>query len=246
MTPEEKYELYERKINGELSVAEEETLSMLIEKDESIAEEFKVYKEWSAYLESNLDIEMKETDLKSNLKKIGDSYFKEEKYKKKKNKVIKLPFWLYTTAASVAIVFGVYIFTSGEPTYNDFVVIPEMTITERGGVHSTISDLEVAFNSGNYEKAEKYLLELLSADNSNSEYNFYYGITLLEQNKYSEATFIFEKLMKGNSGYKNKAIWFEALNQLKQKNVIQCKKLLIKIPKEAEDYSQAQKLMKGL
>ncbi len=245
MSPEEKYELYERKISGELSTTEEEILSLLIEEDKSIAEEFKVYKEWSSYLEASLNMDKETVDLKNNLKEIGDSFFNEDK-NKKETKVIKMPFWLYTAAASVAIILGVYIFTNREPIYNDFAVIPELSIVERGVENSNINDLEAAFNSGNYKQAEKYLLELLATDNSNSEYNFYYGITLLEQNKHAEATFVFEELMQGNSGYRNRSVWFEALNQLKQKNIEQCFLLLKKIPEDAEDYKQAQKLIKKL
>jgi predicted transcriptional regulator len=68
----------------------------------------------------------------------------------------------------------------------------------------------------------------------------------VEQDKYEKASEILEKLRQGTSVYKYKAIWFEALNQLKQKNIGRCTELLKSLPQEAEDYQQAQKLLKKL
>ncbi|WP_299219399.1 hypothetical protein [uncultured Aquimarina sp.] len=245
MTPEEKYELFERKISEELSNKEEETLSQIIKEDKAIAEEFRIYKEWSSYLDANLNLEQEQSDLEQNLKKVGDSFF-EKKQAKKETKVIKIPSWAYAVAASVAIVLGVYTFTKSDPAYNDFASIPELSITERGSEDEISKKAEASFNSENYEEAEKYLLELLNNDNSNSEYLFYLGITLVEQDKHEKASEIFEKLRQGTSVYKYKAIWFEALNQLKQKNIGRCTELLKSLPQEAEDYQQAQKLLKKL
>ncbi|WP_298314157.1 hypothetical protein [uncultured Aquimarina sp.] len=245
MTPEEKYELFERKISDELSNKEEETLSRIIEEDQVVAEEFRTYKEWSSYLDANLNLEQNQSDLEQNLKKVGDSFF-EKKPAKKETKVIKMPSLIYAVAASVAIVLGVYTFTKSGPTYNDFAAIPELSITERGSEDGIGKKAEVSFNSKNYQEAEKYLSELLKNDNSNSEYLFYLGIALVEQDKYDKASGIFEKLQEGTSVYKYKAIWFEALNQLKQKNMGRCAKLLKLLPQEAEDYQQAQKLLKKL
>ncbi|WP_299243893.1 hypothetical protein [uncultured Aquimarina sp.] len=245
MTPEEKYELFERKISDELSSNEEEMLSQIIKEDKTIAEEFNVYKEWSSYLDTSLNLEQDQFDLEQNLKKIGDSYF-EKKPAKKETKVIKISSWVYAVAASVAIVLGVYTFTKSDPAYNDFASIPKLSITERGSEDEISKKAEASFNSKNYEEAEKYLSELLKNDNSNSEYLFYLGITLVEQDKHEKASVIFEKLRQGASVYKYKAIWFEALNQLKQKNEGRCAELLKSLPPEAEDYQQAQKLLKKL
>jgi len=245
MTPEEKYELFERKLSKELSVKEEENLLQIIDNDEAIAEEFRIYKEWSSYLDYSLNLEREQSDLEQNLQGIGDSFF-EKKLTKKEAKVIKIPSWGYAVAASIAVILGVYTFTKSSPTYHDFASIPELSITERGSEDGTIKKAEKAFNSQSYEEAEKYLANLLNEDTTNSEYLFYYGIALLEQDKHKEASETFTTLQQGKSIYKYKAAWFEALNQLKQKNMNQCAELLKTLPREAEDYQQAQKLLKKL
>ncbi|MBQ4818771.1 hypothetical protein [Aquimarina sp. MMG016] len=268
MTPEEKYELFEKHCSQELSINEKARLDKLI-KDDVVKKELQVYKELHVHLDTNFNTENQKAALAKNLKKVGDSYFakklaeketkqevkkeikhgvKEEIFEEpvKKSKVIKLPSWAYAIAASVAIVFGVYFFSQGNPTYNNFVSIPELSITERGSAEESIKNAETAFNTKNYAKAEEYLTELLSEDEKNAEYQFYYGISLLEQDKYAKASRAFTKLQQGNSAYKYKALWFEALNKLKQKNYDQCAALLHKLPKEAEDYDQAQKLLEKL
>jgi len=245
MTPEEKYELFEQKISGEISVEKNETLSLLIDSDKKVAEEFRVYKEWSLHLDANLNQTKERSDFENSLKEIGNAFF-ETKSIKKETKVIRIPSWGYAVAASVAIILGVYTFSGNGTTYSDFASIPELSIIERSDGNGLVKNAEEAFNSKNYNVAEKYLSELLKNDETNSEYLFYYGITLLEQDKHMEASGVFGGLQLGNSAYKYKAIWFEALNQLKQKNMNQCAELLKSLPQEAEDYQLAQKLLKKL
>lgn len=243
MTPEEKYELFERKISNEISIEDDQLLSQIIEDDQAIAEEFKMYKEWSSYLSSNLDSDTKKAELASNLKNISNTFFTTET-QNRKSKVIKIPSWGYAVAASVLVLLGVYTFTQGRtPLYNDFASIPEFSITERATTNEIGKKVEIAFNSKNYKEAKVFLNQLLEQDKSNAEYLFYYGICLIELDEYRKASEVFTELQNGTSIYKYRAIWFEALNQLKQKNTDRCKILLKLIPKEAEDYQIAQELL---
>ena len=244
MTPEEKYELFEKKINDALSSKEQEEFSQIIRSGKSVAEEFRMYKEWTSYLNLNLSSEAKQEQsiLEQNLKKMGDLFF-DKKSSTKEVKVMKIPSWAYAVAASVAIILGVYTFTKNEPVYSDFASIPVLSITERGSEDGVIKEAEAYFNAKKYAEAENYLSDLLKNNKTNSEYLFYYGITLVEQDKHKDASEVFSVLQGGNSIYKHRAIWFEALNQLKKNNKDRCAELLKTIPKEAEDYSQAQKLL---
>jgi len=246
MTPEEKYELFERKISNEISIEEDQLLSQIIKDDQAIAQEFKTYQEWNSYLSSNLGLDTEKAQLANNLKNISDTFFTKET-QKTKSKVIKMPSWGYAVAASVLVLLGVYTFTkSTTPIYNDFVSIPELSISERADTNEIGKKAEEAFNSNNYKEAEVFLNQLLEEDKSNSEYLFYYGISLVELDEFEKASEVFTTLQNGTSIYKYRAIWFEALNQLKQKNTDKCKVLLELIPKEAEDYQTAQELLEEL
>ena len=246
MTPEEKYELFEKYCSQDLSVEDKATLDQILTEDESANQELKVYQELWSHLDNNFTTEKQQQELEDNLKQIGDSYFNTTTTTPKKSKVIQMPRWAYAVAASVALVFGVYFFNQGNPTYDDFATIPELSIGERSASNEDSKNVEKAFNAGDYKAAENYFSSLLVEDPDNTQYQFYYGIALLEQNKYANATTVFESLYKGNSVYRYRALWFEALNQLKQEKYESCAALLKKIPEDAEDYQQAQKLLKKL
>ncbi len=245
MTPEEKYELFEKYCSQELSNDEKSALQKLIDADKAIDKELKLYQDLHTHLNANFTTEKQKKELENNLKEIGDTYFS-KKSTKKASKIIKMPVWAYAAAASIAIVFGVYFLNQGSPVYNDYANIPELAIAERGTSAEEIKKAENAFNSKEYAEAEKYLSELISQDVNNTEYQFYYGITLLEQDKYDASTKVFQKIHQGNSIYKYKAIWFEALSHLKRKEYARCSKLLKTLPVDAEDYQIAQELLKKL
>jgi hypothetical protein len=61
-----------------------------------------------------------------------------------------------------------------------------------------------------------------------------------------KAEMLLNEIQHGTSIYKNKAIWYSALSELKQKNLEECKSLLRQIPEDSEDYDKAQELLKEL
>lgn len=248
MTPEEKYQLFEKYCAQELTANDQKVLDALLDEDPSIREELKLFSELHSHLESRFTSEEELASLKDNLSDIGDNYFKNktEYHKEKKEvKVIRIPSWAYAAAASVAIIFGLFVFNQSDPTYNEFVDIPQLSITQRAEADEVEKKAEDAFNTKQYAKAEKYLSQLQERSES-SLFQYYYGITLLEQDKFDQASVIFNHLYKGKSVYKFKALWFEALNQLKQEKYEECAALLKAIPIDAEDYEKAQKLLKKL
>ncbi len=245
MTPEEKYELFEKYCSEELSAEEKAELDKMLNEDATLQKELRLYQELHSHLDTTLNTEHELLDLKKNLKQIADTYT-ENTIPAKKSKVIKLPVWSYAAAASVAILFGIYFLNPGNPSYTDFANIPELSIVERATAEEDIKGAENAFNTKDFATAEKYLDRLLKKDANNTEFQYYYGIALLEQDKFDMATKVFGVLLNGNSAYKYKAQWFEALNQLKQEKYEECMLLLKGIPEQSEDYDTAQKLLKKL
>ncbi|NOY47641.1 MAG: hypothetical protein GXO84_05510, partial [Chlorobi bacterium] len=101
-------------------------------------------------------------------------------------------------------------------------------------------------NSANYAEADKAFKKLLELDGNNAELQFYRAIANIELDKFEVSDLLLQKLSKGNSAYKNKATWYLALSKLKQKENEECISILKTIPEDAEDYKQAQKLLKKL
>ncbi|MFT5891542.1 MAG: hypothetical protein ACI9Y7_001646, partial [Dokdonia sp.] len=68
----------------------------------------------------------------------------------------------------------------------------------------------------------------------------------VEIENYADAEQIFVNLSTGNSVFKYKAQWYNALNFLKQGDTDRCKQILQDLPQEAENYKNAQELLKKL
>lgn len=241
---EQDYILFEDYSSGELSKEETTAFEARLQTDQAFKTAFETYKQASSFLEHELGNEEENIAFKDNLKSISDTYFEE---KSETKSVKRINFYKYAIAASVVLLLGYFTFNQfSNPTYSDFAGHENISLTVRGNQNDLKLKAEEAFNSKNYKEAEAYFNQLLIKEDSNQELQFYKGVALLEQDKFSESEVIFKALAQGNSVYKNKAIWYLALSKLKQKDYKQCIEVLKTIPSDAEDYEQAQKLLKKL
>ena len=245
MTPEERYILFDKSVSGDLSTEEKIELQNVLASDPVLKEEYDTYKSLHSYLQSNFDNNNQENALKASLDDIGKRYFT-NKAKSKPVKVIRMPKWVYAAAACAVILLGTYLFNPSYPAYEDYVVMPSLTLTERGENQQEVKRAEDLFNSSQYKQAEKVLEELLSSNTLDSKLKFYYGLSLLEQEKFTEAYTVFEELRKWQSVFKYRAAWFQALGLLKQEKFEESKMILQQIPEEAQDYKKAQELLSKL
>ena len=150
---------------------------------------------------------------KKNLKGISKDHFK-----KPKPKVIAFKPWYYAVAASVAVLFGLFFLNqNSNPTFEDYNHPETAFFTERGEANDNLKLAQDAFNAKQYKKAIPLFETILKTDKS-AEIQYFYGISLLEENRLPEAESVFTALKSGNSIYKNKAIWSLALSKLKQKD----------------------------
>jgi len=238
------YILFEDYISSELSKDEVITFESRLKSDSKFKKSFNAYKELSRFLEHELGNKEGSKSFKDNLKSISDSYFEETTTSKK---VINFNFYKYAVAASVALLIGFFVYNQfTNPSYNDFMTYDTVSLTVRGNQDDIKTKVEEAFNTRNFSEAETYFTQLLEIDDSNQELVLYKGVTLLEQDKFDEADALFGKLSQGDSAFKNKATWYLALSKLKQKEFDECMVVLKSIPEDAEDYKQAQKLIKKL
>ena len=109
-----------------------------------------------------------------------------------------------------------------------------------------IKNAEEAFNQRNFTNAVMYFEKLSETDSTNTEYQLYHAISLLELNFFDEADAIFTTISEGNSVYKYQAVWYHALSALKQEDKEATMRLLKTIPEGDEHYKKAQKLLKKL
>lgn len=237
---EEVYTSFESYFNNEMPQAEKELFEQRLNSDNQFRESFNLYKETTAMLENKFD--SKTIDFKENLKSISKSHFSEKE--EEKSRVINFKPFYYAVAASVVLAFGTWFMMQGNPEYGDFNQHENAYFMERSVGDVNLSEAQKAFNEKDYKKTVSAFEKVQNL--TNPELQYFYAIALIETNNYTKAEILLNNIKSGTSVYKDKAIWYLALSNLKQNKFDECKTYLNQIPADAEDYVKAQKLLNKL
>jgi len=238
---EERYIGFESYLNNEMPAEERTQFETQLQSDAELRASFNLYKETTQFLENKFSSET--SDFKNNLKVISESNFSNKE--KKEVKVISFKPWYYAVAATVTLMFGAWFFMQNDPQYGDYNQHENAYFTERGSIIKNLKLAQEAFNSKNYKVAVENF-EIVLKDYDKPEIRYFYAISLIEENRFVDAESNLTTIKNGKSVYKDKAIWYLALSNLKQKKMEECKTYLKQIPTDAEDYDKAQKLLKEL
>lgn len=239
------YILFEEYLSHSLSESERETFEKRLREDKPFQEAFELYKEMSAFLEHKFSDKPEREAFKANLSKISNAQLGSTKASSKKVKLLHP--WKLAVAASIIVVVGFFYsqwFTT--PVYNDYADYPQISLAVRGDTNQNAAQAENAFNSQNYREAIPLFKNLLESEPKNREIQLFLAVSLVEENAFAEADTLFDSLLKEPSAYLNQARWYAALSNLKQKEYDETEAILRLIPEEAEEYAQAQKLLKKL
>jgi len=235
---------FEAFISKTLSLEEMTAFENKLQNDQEFKQAFTIYKDLTKFLEHKFENEDSFIAYKDNLNSISETHFKKESTT---TRTVKFAPWKYAFAACVVALLGLFVFNNfSDPAYSDFSNYDTISLTVRGEQETAIKTAESAFNSANYAEADKAFKRLLELENNNAEFQFYRAISNIELDKFEIADAILKKLSQENSAYKNKATWYLALSKLKQKENEACISILKTILEDAEDYKQAQKLLKKL
>lgn len=232
---------FDEYIQGEMNAADKLSFEQQLKDQPELAMAFETYKELHLHLENKFGQANELKAFKKNLKGISKDHFK-----KKKSKVIAFKPWHYAVAASVAVLFGLFFLNqNSDPVFEDYNQPETAFFTERGEANNNLKLAQDAFNAKEYKTAIPLFETILKTDKS-AEIQYFYGLSLLEENRHPEAEAVFVILKSGNSIYKNKAIWSLALSKLKQKDYKSCKELLLTIPEDYEGNDQVDALLEEL
>lgn len=237
---EEKYILFDQYLQGELSDEARLDFEKQLSENHELASEFETFKEVQIQLETKFDFAADRDAFTANLKAISKEHFKPEK-----PKVISMKPWTYLVAASVVFLLGLFLFNPSEPNFEDYNQYENAYLTERSEGVANLKQAETAFNAKNYKVAIP-LFEAVLKENKTAEIQYFYGVSLLENNQITQAEAVFREIKSGNSIYKNKAIYGLALAKLKQKDYKACQEILLTIPSDYEHYDKVQELLDKL
>ena len=238
---EEKYILFDQYLQGELTAAARLDFEKQLSENQELALELETFKDVQSQLEAKFGFETERIAFEENLKAISEEHFKAGK-----TKVISIKPWGYLVAASVAVLLGLFLFNPvSKPGFEDYNQYENAYLTERGTAAANLKLAETAFNAKDYAKAIP-LFEAVLKENKTAEIQYFYGVSLLENNQIKQAETAFNEIKSGNSIYKNKAIYGLALAKLKQKDYKSCKEILLTIPADFENYDKVQELLDEL
>lgn len=237
---DERYILFENYLSNELSAEEKTNFEKQLAEDSELASAFEIFKDLNLHFGNKFGNQEELKAFKKNLKSISKEHFKT-----KKPKVVAFKPWQYAIAASVAILVGLFVFQNINPSFDDYNN-PEMaTFIERGDVNENLKLAQDAFNAQKYKTAIPYF-EAVLKENKSPEIQYFYAVSLLEDNQFQKAETNLSELKTGASIYKDKATWYLALSKLKQEDYKSCKEILQTIPDDFEDYDQVQELLNEL
>ena len=238
---EDVYISFESYLNNEMSPQDRLDFESRLQEDSQLKEIFELYKETTAFLENKFSPET--IDFKSNLESISKDYFSEDQ--EEKPKVISIRPWHYAVAASVAILFGAWFFMQNpNPEYGDYSQHENASFVERSDSDKNLKDAQDFFNQKEYAKAVASFEKIQNLENP--EYQYFYAIALIETSNYRKAEMLLNDIEHGTSIYKDKAVWYSALSELKQGNTEECQLILRQITGDSEDYDKAQELLDDL
>lgn len=245
---EQEYITFDNYLLNELSAEALLDFERRLESDAAFKKRFDTYKEVSNFLENKFKNEAEAHAFKTNLEAISTHHFnatKAETETHKKRSRFRIS--QLALAASVVLFLGVFLFNQfSNPTYSDYNAHEPMTVV-RGEDHvKELIEATKAFNAKDYKKANALLKTVLDTDSENSELLLYYAITNIELDNFEVADTTLKPLIARDSAYKNRALWYAALSQLKQNKTAESIVFLKQIPEGADDYKAAKKLLNKL
>ncbi|WP_437921646.1 hypothetical protein [Sphingobacterium sp. LRF_L2] len=153
--------------------------------------------------------------------------------------------WVYPllAVATLALVGRFFFFPSADPLYQ----LPEMrSEIVRGHENEYATRYEEAvkaFNSRHYKESTEILQDLHRTDSSVVQYTFYLGLSLLGEEKTSDATVVLQPLADGTSVFRYESAYYLAIALHQTGQIEEAKKHLATIPKDVQIYTKAQQLL---
>jgi hypothetical protein len=234
-----------RYAEGEMTTEERIVFEASLASDETLQQQLALYREAHGSLQQHFGADGQREQLQDTLHSLRGEFFSETS---KPGKVVSMKRWLQGAVAAAAILIAVvFVWQFMQPDLFEKYAAINMEMTERGEVENELlPQAVIAFNNKDYTAAAKLLTQVRQKDTGNSIVSFYYGVSLLQTNRITEARTIFNQLYAGQSAFKFDAAFYQALTFLKEDNKAICKEWLQKIPADALNYNKAQELLKEL
>lgn len=243
------YDIIEAYVSGELSGQALIDFETQMQGNADLAKEVMLYKTIGKELAEQQSNEKDEKNLRATLNQIGAS---EILLPQAKVVTMKKKYWAMGIAAGIALLI-VFKPWQTEPlneaqlfadNFNSSIdSLP--TANRSNKIDSTAILISTLFNNKEYKKA---LVAINSIDSSKLDGSMQIAkaVCLMQTEQLDKALPVLQQVAAGQSVFSSKAIWYQSLVYLKQKNKLACVLALQQISNDADDYKKAKALLQKL
>lgn len=235
-----------RYAEGDMPADERSAFEAALASDEALQQQLNLYREVHGSLQQHFSADEQRDQLQGTLQSLRGEFFNEAS---QPGKLVSMKRWLVGAVAVAAVLIAVvFVWQFQQPNlFEKYAATTMPEPAERGEqTRDTLQGAVAAFNKKDYLSAAGVLAHVKQHDTDNSFVNFYYGVSLLQTNRITQAREIFNHLWVGQSAFKFDAAFYQALTYLKEGNKPLCKEWLLKIPADAANYNKAQELLEKL
>ena len=242
MANEDKLTDVARYVEGDMEAGELQAFEALIRENTELQGLLAEYKEVHQTLKMKIAPDAQDKAVESRLLELNGEYFRKE------GKTMALNGYLKWISIAAVLVIGLLVWApwSGG-LYEKYTISREMSVAERGvGAEQKIEDAAALYNTGDFSGAARILGPVYQSNPERAMVAYYYGISLIEENKEQEARKVLLKLYEGTSVFKYDALYNIGLSYVKEKNAKEALVWLTKIPAGDNNYEQAKELIDKL
>ena len=242
MANEDKLTDVARYVEGDMEAGELQAFEALIRENTELQGLLAEYKEVHQTLKMKIAPDAQDKAVESRLLELNGEYFRKE------GKTMALNGYLKWVSIAAVLVIGLFVWApwSGG-LYEKYTISREMSVAERGvGAEQKIEDAAALYNTGDFSGAARILGPVYQSNPERAMVAYYYGISLIEDNKEQEARKVLLKLYEGTSVFKYDALYNIGLSYVKEKNAKEALVWLTKIPAGDNNYEQAKELIDKL
>jgi tetratricopeptide (TPR) repeat protein len=239
------YELIEEYLSGDMNPSRKKAFEDMLEREPDMMEMMLTYKKLQEEFTGMETARTGEGALKENLASLNQQYFSREEKKMVKRTPVRSI--IITLAAAASILFAFFLlkpvlFGTGDKNLFNRYYEEETFSSGRGNTDST--GLAAGFyNAKNYDRALEILEPYTSNHPDATDLLLYLGRCYLQTEKYAKADALFSTIAGGNTVYRDKAQFLQALSMLKQQRKDECRKLLLQVKEKSAYYKKAQELL---
>jgi tetratricopeptide (TPR) repeat protein len=243
------YEIIQQYLSGELSAEDAAAFEGQMKSNPELAREVQLYKTIDDEMKGDMKHSANDEQLKQSLKNLTNEFFETPKAK-----VVSLKKYWWIAAAAAAIIAFIVLRPAANQVFDNEKLYAYYTqdaaqLSEgtRGGNDDTLIEKAVKlFNKKEYKQALPLMQQAAASRPDDTELYLSLGYCYMQSGNIDTALTVFNKVSKGNTVYKNQAIWYKALLLLKENKVDECYSILQSIPKDADSYKEAKGLIKKI